>query len=181
MAEMTRSTTMTAEEFFELPETNLPVELIDGEVITSPVPFPKHQRVIGDCYLVMRSLIPDGEVFLSLIDVHLDGSNVVQPDLVWVSAVGRCKIGEKRLEGAPDLVVEVFSAGTTRRDRREKYALYERFGVREYWMIDPHERYVEVVVLVEERFVRQGVYGPEESFVSSVLGVKTVALNTIFS
>jgi Uma2 family endonuclease len=170
---------MTAAEFFELPESNLPVELIKGEVIMSPAPVPKHQRVSRKSLLVLENLIPNGELFYSPIDVYLDEDNVPQPDIVWVAADSRCVISEKRLEGPPDLIVEIFSPGTERRDKKAKFDLYQKFGVREYWMIDPEEEYVEVYRHENGVFVRQGVYGPDETFESAVLG-KSVELQTIF-
>jgi Uma2 family endonuclease len=172
---------MTASEFFALPETNTPTELIDGELIVAPAPIPKHQGISGETYVVLRELIPNGSLFYAPIDVYLDEINIVQPDILWVAADGQCQITEKRLVGAPDLVVEIFSPGTSRRDRREKYALYERFGVREYWMIDPEEQFIEVYTLQDGRFLRQGVYTPDQTFESRVLGGKTVDVGKIFS
>ncbi len=178
MVEQTRSR-MTAAEFFELPETNLPMALIDGEVIMSPAPVPKHQSTSGDFYNFLRTNVPNGIVYYSPIDVALDEENVVQPDIVWVAENSRCVIGEKRLEGPPDLVVEVFSPGTVRLDKTTKFKLYERFAVYEYWMIDPIEQYVEVYHLQDTAYILQGVYGPEDTFESRILH-KPVALQPIF-
>jgi Uma2 family endonuclease len=89
-------------------------------------------------------------------------------------------VTEKRLEGPPDLIVEVLSPGTERRDKKDKFELYQRFGVREYWIMHPQEEYIEVWRLENGVLVRQGVYGPDESFVSAVLGGKTVELKGIF-
>lgn len=172
---------MTAAEFFELPESNLPVELIEGEVIMSPAPIPKHQRVSRRSVILLDSLIPDGEIFDAPIDVYFDDDNVVQPDIVWVSANSRCVVTEKRLEGPPDLIVEIFSPGTERRDKKAKFDLYQKYGVREYWMMDPEEEYIEVYRHENGFFVRQGVYGPDESFESAVLGGKTVELKAVFA
>jgi Uma2 family endonuclease len=173
-------TRMSATEFFALPEMNTPTELIDGELIMAPSPVPKHQGISAETYVVLRGLIPNGKLFYAPIDVYLDEGNVVQPDILWVAEGGQCQITDKRLVGAPDLIVEILSPGTTRRDRREKYELYERFGVREYWMIDPDEEYVEVHHLQDGRFQRQGVYIPEQTFESRVLGGKPVEVGRIF-
>lgn len=75
-----------------------------------------------------------------------------QPDVIYLTAANRGIIGQ-RLEGAPDLVVEVLSAGTTRRDRGEKLALYAETGIREYWIVDPSERQIEFLVNESGRFV----------------------------
>jgi Uma2 family endonuclease len=172
---------MTASEFFALPETNTPTELIDGELIVAPAPIPMHQRISRLGLYVLQDLIPNGELFFAPIDVYLDEINIVQPDILWVAADGQCQITDKRLVGAPNLVVEIFSPGTSRRDRREKYALYERFGVREYWMIDPEEQFIEVYSLHAGQFARQGVYTPDQTFESQVLGGKTVDVSRIFN
>ena len=176
---MVSKTRMTASEFFQLPETNTPTELIDGELIMSAPPIPLHQRVVRLLLVLLDGLIPSGEVFPSPIAVYFDEDNVPEPDLVWVAENSRCVITDKRLEGPPDLIVEVFSLGTARYDKREKFELYERFGAREYWMTDPIGKYVEVWILSENRFVRHGVYGADDSFESLVLG-KTVELKGIF-
>ncbi len=161
---MVSRTRMSAAEFFELPESNQPTELIDGEVIMSPSPVPKHQVISGQLYSLLKSLIPDGILFYAPMDVHFDDDNVIQPDLAWVAADSSCVITDKRLEGAPDLIIEIFSPGTAKRDKKDKYQLYQQHGVREYWMVDPVGQYVEVCVLEDAAFIQHGVYGPEDSF-----------------
>lgn len=177
---MVSKTRMTASEFFQLPETNTPTELIDGELIMSAPPVPLHQRLIRLLLVLLDNLIPNGEVFPSPIAVYFDEDNVPEPDLVWVAENSRCVITEKRLEGPPDLIVEVLSPGTARFDKREKFKLYERFGVREYWIVDPVGNYLEIWTLSENKFIRHGVYGADDSFESPVLGGKTVELKGIF-
>ncbi len=172
---------MTASEFFKLPETNTPTELIEGELIVAPAPIPMHQRISRLGLYTLQSLIPNGELFYAPIDVYLDENNVLQPDIIWIAEDSQCQVTDKRLVGAPDLVVEIFSPGTSCRDRREKCELYERFGVREYWMIDPEEQYIEVHSLQDGRFVRQGVYIPDQTFEPRVLGGKPVEVSRIFA
>jgi Uma2 family endonuclease len=114
------------------------------------------------------------------MDVYFDEHNTPQPDIIWVAENSRCVIGEKRLEGPPDLLVEIFSPGTARRDKQDKYQLYQRFAVREYWMVDTDQQYVEVHTHNGTRYELLGVYGEGESFASPALG-KTVELKGIFS
>lgn len=163
---------MTAAEFWALPETDQRFELIDGEVIEMATPVPGHQDVVLNAALVLRDLnrTLGGRVYVAPLEVYLDKENIPQPDVMWLAPGSRCVVGEKRLEGPPDLIVEVFSPGTTRHDKIKKFNLYQRHGVREYWMIDPHEQYVEVYRLEGEHFVLPGTYGPEGSFESAVLG-----------
>lgn len=179
MAEAIR-TRMTAAEFDQLPETNTPTELIEGELIVSPSPMPKHQRVSRCTVGVLEDLIPNGEIFYAPMDVYFDDENIPQPDIIWVAEGSRCKITDKRLEGAPDLIVEIFSPGTVSRDKIGKFELYERYGLREYWMIDPNEAYIEVYRHEDGRFIRQGTYAPGSTFESAVLGGKSVTVAALF-
>lgn len=173
-------TRMTAAEFLELPETTQPIELLNGEILVSPSPVPNHQRTVFNVGKHVETLIPNGEVFLAPIDVYFDDENIVQPDVIWVAENSRCQITERRLEGAPDLIVEVLSPGTERVDRGDKFRLYERLGVREYWLVAPLAQYVEVYRLDGDTFTRLGVFAPGETFESAVLGGKMVAVGEIF-
>ena len=175
-------TRMTAAEFLALPETNQPTELIEGEMMMAPSPVPQHQDVITDVTVILKRMTKTlgGKVFVAPLDVYLDDNHVVQPDLMWVAEGGQCKITDTHLEGVPDLVVEVLSPGTARRDKTVKFRLYQQHGAREYWMIDPAAEYIEVWTLQEERFVQQGVYGPDENFESAVLGGQNVTVGVIF-
>ena len=171
---------MTAAEYFARPETNAPEELIQGELVVSSPPTPEHQRAVAKAFTLIDRLKPNGEVFFAPIALYLDEQNVPEPDVVWVAENSRCTIAEKRLEGPPELVLEVHSPGTVRRDRREKYQLYEQYGVREYWLLDPAERYIEVYQHDGSRFIRHGVYGPQDTFVSPTLGGQMVEVSQIF-
>ncbi|MBI4626827.1 MAG: Uma2 family endonuclease [Verrucomicrobia bacterium] len=136
----------------ESPESNLPTELWDGEIIMSAAPRPTHQRIAArtwrylDGFVSVRKL---GEAFISPIDVVFSGRKAVQPDVVYVSDARKSIVEENCIRGVPDLLVEVISEGTWRRDRVDKKALYEQFGVAEYWIIDPDSRLIEVFTLAK--------------------------------
>jgi Uma2 family endonuclease len=135
----------------ELPETNQPTELWDGEIIMSAAPHPFHQRIVFNVAELVKAHVKPrklGEVFISPIDVVLGANKVVQPDVVFV-AKAKAAIVQACIRGAPDLVVEVISEGTWRRDRVDKKALYEQCGVAEYWIIDPESRLIEVFALAK--------------------------------
>jgi Uma2 family endonuclease len=172
-------TPATAADFDALPETNRILELIEGEIIMSPPPVTAHQRLVLRGARSVDALKPDGEVFIAPIGVYLDAVNVVEPDVVWVAAESACKIEEKGLIGAPDLVIEVLSPGSVRRDKVTKFRLYERAGVREYWIAST-EGYLEVFVLVDGKYVLLGVFGADEAFDSPVLN-KRVDLSRLFA
>jgi len=171
-------TRITAAEYVLLPETTSPQELIDGEIIELPTPKDDHQKLLGLIYQLLVKLIPGGELRFAPMDVHLDNLNVVQPDIFWVSGPeSLCKLGEDGWwHGAPDLVIEVLSPSTALRDKREKFQLYQKHGVREYWMVDPSAKYVEVWEFPNQK----GIFSAEESFESTVLGGKKVDMVELF-
>jgi Uma2 family endonuclease len=171
---MVTRTRMTLTEFRDLPESLERHELIDGELIVSPTPRYPHQNATFNAAKLVERLAPDGTTVIAPMDVYLIGEEVVQPDVFWVSAGStRCKLGEDGYwYGAPDLVVEVLSPSTAGRDRGVKFELYERAGVREYWLLDPEAEFLEAYTLAEDTFKRLGVYGMEKPFESPLLGQK---------
>ena len=168
----TSKTRVTADEFLELPETLQPPELLDGEIIVSPTPTTDHQRIVLRLTLLLSQKVTEkgGEVALSPLDVRFDEFNVVQPDVMWLAPNSRCTEIDQRLSGPPELVIEVLSPSTSRRDKREKFRLYERHGVTEYWIVDPSNRYVELWHLVDGRFQAIDTFTPGETFESPQLG-----------
>jgi Uma2 family endonuclease len=121
---------MTAAEYLALPETTQPMELINGIVIVSPSLTPRHQGIAGNAYVLLRNRasILGGRVYMAPIDVVLGDSQVLQPDVAYLAPDTRCQITE------PRLVVEVFSPGSIRRDKIDKFEVYEACGVR--WPVD---------------------------------------------
>jgi Uma2 family endonuclease len=128
-------------------------ELIFGRFYLSPSPTVLHQIVVSLLWLRLHhiALEAGGIALFAPLDVGLADHSVVQPDVLYFSAARRKAVGE-RIEGAPDLVVEVLSPGTVRRDRGEKLSLYAQLGIREYWIVDPAERQIEFLVLRDGRF-----------------------------
>jgi Uma2 family endonuclease len=133
------SENVTAEEYFAMPETMQPHNLIEGRLYVSPSPFWKHQEVTFEITAVLRAFArtTGGRAFVSPMDCKLPDGSVLQPDTGYISAE-RKQIVRNHVMGAPDLVVEVLSRGTRRFDRTRKLAVYARNGVREAWLID-HE------------------------------------------
>jgi Uma2 family endonuclease len=138
-----------AEMVAELPETNLPVELWNGEIIVSPAPHPNHQLIVGSFYKILDEYIERqklGQVFVSPVDVVLTPRRVVQPDVLFISKA-RLGIVKNCIDGVPDLAMEVISEHSWQRDRIEKKALYEPAGLPEYWIVDPDSETIEVFAL----------------------------------
>lgn len=185
MADVTR-TRITAAEFREFPETTQIIELIEGEVIVSPSPIKPHQDTSGNLYFMLRQLLMtdkiSGTAQYAPMDAHFDDLNVAQPDIFWVSSENeKCKLGDDGYwYGPPDLIVEVLSPGTTRQDKVIKFALYERYGVREYWIADPAYQNIEVWTLADGRYTRLGLFREGDCFISPVLN-QPVDVSAIFA
>jgi Uma2 family endonuclease len=122
-------------------------ELLYGRLLVTPAPTARHQHIV----LKIARILADcadrhgDQVLVSPLDVVLADHSVVQPDVVYVRAA-RSSIVRDRVEGAPDLVVEVLSPGTARRDLGEKLRLYAEAGVAEYWIIDPGLQTLELLI-----------------------------------
>lgn len=172
---------MTADEFLQLPETQTLTELIDGEIFVAPSPETGHQITSARSYDVVKALAPGGIVLYAPLDVYLSENDIVQPDVLWISPESKCTIERKYLSGAPDLIIEILSPSTALRDKRAKFRLYEKYGVKEYWIIDPSARFIEVWGHDGEKFTLHGLFGEGETFVSKVLGEKVVEALSLFS
>jgi Uma2 family endonuclease len=132
-------TRLTYEDFCLLPNDGKRREIIEGDLFVTPAPRRLHQRVVTRLSRFLSGFVEDnqlGEAYVSPFDVVLSLFDVVEPDLVYFSNARQSVLTEMNAQGAPDLVVEVLSEGTEKRDRTIKLKLYGKFGVDEYWIID---------------------------------------------
>lgn len=181
MIDATDITHLTLEQFLALPETLLPTELFDGEVILSPAPSFKHQEIAARVFACVNTLRPDGKTLFAPLDVVLTPGTVAQPDVLWISADNqRCDVRDGRLYGAPDLIVEVLSPSTARKDRTKKFNAYEAAGVPEYWIVEPQLESVEVWVLKDGEYLFQGAYQAPNTFASPILKAAAIPVTDIF-
>jgi Uma2 family endonuclease len=149
---------LTYDDFLLFPDDGNRHELIDGEHYVTPTPFTKHQRIVtaltGLIWTHLQTQ-PIGEVFGVPLDVVFSDYDVVEPDLLYVSRERAAAIlTVKHVRGAPELVVEVGSKSTRKRDETIKRRLYERFGVDEYWIVDTELDAIKVYRRVGDRFER---------------------------
>jgi Uma2 family endonuclease len=138
----------------EMPETNQPCELWDGALIMSPGPAFFHQEIAFRFHRALYDWVEPralGKVVGAPIDMVLSPHRVVQPDVAFI-ARDRLDIIQRGIMGPADLVAEVISLGGRQRDRIEKRDLYEQYGVKEYWLIDPEPETVEVLGLVNSQY-----------------------------
>jgi len=149
---MTASTIkMTARQFLELGEDppGVRLELVDGEVAVSPSPIPDHSYVVGTLYSLLRAHIERhdlGQLFLD-VDTILGEHDVRRPDILFYSSNRLHLIGDKAMEGPPDLAVEVVSPSSASTDRKDKFKLYAAGKVKHYWIVDPKMRTIEAYKL----------------------------------
>jgi Uma2 family endonuclease len=130
----------TYEDYLLFPEDGSRHELIGGEHYVAPAPNRKHQWIAGNLHFELRSLLaenPLGHVYFAPLDVVLSDWDVVQPDLLFISNERSAIEQDRGAFGPPDLVIEILSDSTRRRDETLKLDLYSRMGVREYWLFDP--------------------------------------------
>lgn len=174
-------TRVTMQEFLELAETRLPTELIAGEVVVKPTPNLPHQRLVFRTAHYLQMLVQMGYIYVAPVDVVFDNENVLQPDVFWVAPDSQCEpMDDRFFHGSPDLVIEILSPTTARRDRDIKFVLYEKYGAREYWLVDPDARFVEVYRRQADRLVRLGFFGQGEKFTSPVLDNASLDVDTLF-
>lgn len=150
---------LTAEEFFALPDDGFRYELIDGVVCMSPSPKFDHQDIVGEIYAPLRAYVSRLGLGKAVTDTDVvlrqggpDGDLIYRPDVLFIRADRVAHIVDYPHE-APDVAVEVISPGTRRKDLHTKRRDYERYGVREYWIVDPTNRSMTFLRLREGRFV----------------------------
>ena len=134
---------LTYEDYVLFPEDGLRHEILDGEHYVTPAPFIRHQLVSGRLHSRLGPFIEKhrlGVVLYAPVDVILSPHDIAQPDLLFISHERAGILTEPNVQGAPDLVIEILSKKTRRRDEHLKLELYGRYGVLEYWMVDPERR-----------------------------------------
>ena len=138
--------TYTYEDYRKLPE-GAPYQLIGGCLVMTPAPEVYHQEISGKIEFKMREFVMKndiGAVYDASIDVRLGETDVYQPDIIFILHKNKKIIGRKEIEGPPDMILEILSPATAYYDLREKYRVYEKCGVGEYWIVDPKQKKIEV-------------------------------------
>ena len=167
-------------------------ELIDGQAFCmTPAPARLHQEWLGNLFSKFHVFLAGKpcKVYISPFDVrfseHPDASDedidtVVQPDMVVFC--DKSKLDDRGAKGAPDLLVEILSPGTSKRDITIKFELYQRHGVKEYWILYPNEKLLQLYRLGEDKkYGSPQVFGPGESVQVAMLGELEISLDDLFS
>ena len=159
-------------------------ELLDGELVMVPAPSLGQQRVDTKLGWRLAQFVEErdlGEVFSAPCDVVLSETDVVQPDLLFVSNErAHILFNGANVRGPPDLVIEILSPSTAERDRSLKRALYAWYGVSECWLVDPDARTVTVLLLDAGDFTEVAHYGAGQTLTSPTLPGFTANLDDIF-
>jgi Uma2 family endonuclease len=130
----------TYEDLLRMEDDGHQYEILEGELVLNASPIPRHQMIAGRLYLVIQNYldISDvGSLFFAPLDAVLSPINVLQPDLLFIRKERAAIITATNVSGAPDLVVEILSESTRKKDETRKRRIYEQFGVGEYWIVDP--------------------------------------------
>lgn len=166
-------------------------EIINGQAYNmSPAPPTIHQLISGELYLQIGNQLKGKScrVIPAPFDVRLpeenqrqeDIENIVQPDISVVCDIK--KLDNKGCMGAPDLIIEIISPSSSRNDRMEKFFLYERMGVKEYWIVSPEDKLVEVFILGPKgKYGRPEIYSESDTVILKILDDIKVDLSSVFS
>ena len=174
---------LTVADYMKTPD-DVRYQLIDGELILAPSPTYRHQAVTFELAVALRQFVRQnslGIVQMAPLDVILAEHEVFQPDVLFVSNDRREIITQANIQGAPDLVVEILSPSTRRNDRGHKLNVYSRYGVREYWIVDPDAWLVEVLAAGDSGLALAATFSLEDVLVSPLLPGLAVELEQVFA
>ena len=167
---VTKQKKWTYEEYYRLNDEKR-YEVLEGELIEMSSPSSEHQIIIGNLSSMLWVFLKEnnlGQMISSPIDVIFDENNTFQPDIVFISKENKQIIQDRGIFGSPDLVVEILSKSTEKKDRGLKFKAYEKFGVREYWLVDPRKKSIEVFVLEKSKFVSYNLVKTDDPLKSRV-------------
>ena len=182
MATPTPAIKLTYEDYCNTPDDER-YELLDGDLLMTPAPRVSHQKAVIKLGARLYYFVEErelGVVLSSPSDVVLSDTDVVQPDLLFVSNERAHIVTEDNIQGAPDLVVEILSPSTADRDLTVKRALYAKHGIQEYWIVDTDARTVTVLLRDAAGFVEVGVCAEGQTLASPTLVGFTINPDAIF-
>jgi Uma2 family endonuclease len=167
------------EDYCLLPNDGKRYEIVDGDLFVTPSPLQRHQLVLANLLYYLTDFVKKhdlGKVYPAPFDVVFSEYDVVEPDIIYVSKARASVVTEKNIKGAPDFVVEVLSDSTAQIDRTTKLKLYARYGVAEYWIVDPVAYSAEIYRLVPGGYERAAELDSRQSLTSPLLPGFTLPL-----
>jgi len=173
----------TVEDYMLL-EEGAPFQLINYDLIMSPSPIPVHQvisaRILHAMYNFLDTKSDDGFLVCAPMDVKFDDGNVLQPDILYISGERKADLIKDRIEGAPDLVIEILSPTNAYYDLRQKKDIYEKYGVKEYIIIDPVAQNADLYALKDGVYYLHQKAQKDEQLNSVIIPGLILDLNIIF-
>ena len=173
----------TKEDYLALDE-GAPFQLINADLVMSPSPIVDHQKILLELVMQFKSYMAQsndqGELLIVPLDVHFDEENIFQPDLFYIKEDRKKELIKEYIYGAPDLVIEIISPSTAYYDLRLKKDIYERYGVKEYIIIDPLQANAEVYALEGKHFQLRQKVGAPGVLKSILLNGLTIDLSMLF-
>lgn len=183
-ATKTTSNLITYEDYLTFPDNDgIRKEIIEGELYMTPAPSTRHQLILKRIFRILDDYVLQnglGEVLFAPCDVIFSSINVMQPDILFISNENLKILTEKNIQGAPDLLIEILSPFSLDNDRIYKKMAYEKFGVKEYWIVDPVEKSIEIWTLKAKKFELFLKAQQFESFQSPLLKDLKFDLSDIF-
>ncbi len=174
----------TYEDYLALPNDGRRYEIIEGVLYVANAPDYDHQYAVSELHRQMANFAVEhkiGQVIPAPFEVHLsDNVRPVQPDIFFVGTERKMMRGAKLFVGAPDLIVEVISPSSIRIDRHIKFAVYERTGVPEYWLVDPKYHFIEVYTLSGREYALLGQFDSADVIQSKILAGLQIVAETLF-
>lgn len=181
---ISQSSLTTYDDYRHLPDDGKQYQIIGGELYMTPAPTPYHQEVSLTIAAALRKFVKEyhlGKVYAAPIDVVLSMTDIVQPDLVFVARERLNIITKKNIVEAPDLVIDILSEHTESIDRTKKMALYEKHGVKEYWIVNPDDKSIDLFVLKENVLILKTTVSGTQNLSSHVLNGFTLTANNVFN
>jgi Uma2 family endonuclease len=175
---------LTYQEYCALPETGPRYQLIEGDLIMSPAPRFRHQKISGRMYHALQTFLDSnnlGVLSYAPTDVVLSDENVVQPDILFVSNKRLNIIRDEGVFGAPDICVEILSGHHREIDLNVKRLLYARHGVIEYWIVDPDANTLQQYRLQEDATKPLRIFGEKEILQTAILAGFELNLELVFA
>lgn len=178
-----REEPLTYEDYASLADDDVQYELADGILqAMTPTPHPIHQLVNQEiAYQLKQGCKNEYILFVAPIDLILSKHEVRQPDLLLIHTSKSELVTNRGIEGSPDLVVEILSPSSMKRDRKDKLDTYAKYNIPEYWLIDPVQKFLEQYILNEAIYELNEVYMHDETIKSSHIKCAAFSMDTIFN
>ncbi len=175
---------LTYEDFMKIPYDGKQYELYKGDLFMVPAPSIRHQDIVVKLDRNLGVFVEKnnlGKLFVAPCDVVFSDNEIVKPDIIYISNKNLSIIKELNIQGVPDFLIEIISPTTSYNDKKIKKQIYEKYGVEEYWIIDPVNETLEVFVLEKGKYKLDDIYSKNDKVkVKSIEGLE-VDLKRVFS